>query len=70
MSDSTKISIQSARLTLTADHTADDVEGIRQTLALLQTYLRTLIGERDAEPAPKAPRRARKPAPATEGGAR
>ena len=48
MSDtSIKVSIESARLTLNAVHTPDDHEGLRQTLALLQTFLRSVLGESD-----------------------
>ncbi len=69
--DSIKITIESPpRLTLTAEHTAEDTDGIRQTLALIQTYLRSLLGEREAEPVPKPARRpSRKPA-ADDGGAK
>ena len=46
MSDnSIKVSIESPRLTLNAVHTPDDHEGLRQTLALLQTFLRSVLGE-------------------------
>lgn len=74
--DSIRITIESPpRLTLTAEHTAEDTDGIRQTLALIQTYLRSLLGEREAEPAAEAAakparRPARKPAAADDGGAK
>ncbi|MEO6326503.1 MAG: hypothetical protein ABIT01_03005 [Thermoanaerobaculia bacterium] len=63
MTDSIKISIQSTRLTLTADHSADDTEGIRQTLALLQTFLRSLLGESDGSTPSRTTRRTRSRAP-------
>jgi len=69
--DSIRITIESPpRLTLTAEHTADDTDGIRQTLALIQTYLRSLLGEREAEPAAKPARRAARKTAADEGGAK
>lgn len=69
--DSIKITIESPpRLTLTAEHTAADTEGIRQTLALIQTYLRSLLGEREAEPGAKPARRPTRKAVADDGGAK
>ena len=54
-----KISVESPRLTLNALHTLDDVEGLRQTLALLQTFIRSTVGETDSSPSrpPRTPRR-------------
>ena len=68
--DTIKITIESPpRLSLTAEHTAEDTDGIRQTLALIQTFLRSLLGEREIEPAAKPARRPRKGA-ADDGGAK
>lgn len=58
MNDTIKVSIESPRLTLTATHNPNDVEGLRQTLALIQTFLRSLVGDTASEP-PAAPRRGR-----------
>ena len=58
--DTIKISIESTRLTLTATHAPDDLEGLRQTLALLQTFLRSVLGE-GAGPQVRIPRKPRSP---------
>ncbi|MCL4807788.1 MAG: hypothetical protein KJ062_08325 [Thermoanaerobaculia bacterium] len=58
MNDTIKVSIESPRLTLTATHTPTDTEGLRQTLALIQTFLRSLVGDVPSEPS-AAPRRGR-----------
>lgn len=58
MNENIKVSIESPRLTLTATHTPSDTEGLRQTLALIQTFLRSLVGDVPSA-APSAPRRGR-----------
>lgn len=58
MNDTIKVSIESPRLTLTATHTSTDTEGLRQTLALIQTFLCSLVGD-TASVAPSVPRRGR-----------
>lgn len=58
MNDAIKVSIESPRLTLTATHNPNDVEGLRQTLALIQTFLHSLLGDAPSATA-AAPRRGR-----------
>ena len=58
MNEQIKVSIESPRLTLTATHNPNDVEGLRQTLALIQTFLHSLLGEVPSA-TPSVPRRGR-----------
>lgn len=58
MNDQIKVSIESPRLTLTATHNPSDIEGLRQTLALIQTFLRSLVGDTPSA-VTAAPRRGR-----------
>lgn len=60
MNDTIKVSIESSRLTLTAAYPVDDAEGIRQTLALIQAFLHSLVGENAPAPRERATRRGRK----------
>lgn len=60
MNDTIKVSIESSRLTLTAAYPVDDAEGIRQTLALIEAFLHSLLGEHAAAPRERAARRSRK----------
>lgn len=60
MNDTIKVSIESSRLTLTATYPGDDAEGIRQTLALIQAFLHSLLGESAPAPRERATRRGRK----------
>ena len=67
MNDSIKVSIESSRLTLTAAYPVEDAEGIRQTLALIQAFLHSLLGEHVPAPRERAARRSRKNADTTTG---
>lgn len=60
MNDTIKVSIESSRLTLTAAYPVDDAEGIRQTLALIEAFLHSLLGEYAPAPRERAARRGRK----------
>lgn len=65
MNDTIKVSIESSRLTLTAAYPVDDAEGIRQTLALIEAFLHSLLGEHVPAPRERAARRGRKGADST-----
>lgn len=67
MNDSIKVSIESSRLTLTAAYPVEDAEGIRQTLALIQAFLHSLLGEHVPAPRERATRRGRKGTDSTTG---
>lgn len=71
MNDTIKVSIESSRLTLTAAYPVDDAEGIRQTLALIQAFLHSLLGEHAPAPRERGTRRSRKGSdiPTVSGGA-
>lgn len=70
VNDTIKVSIESSRLTLTAAYPVDDLEGIRQSLALIQAFLHSLLGEQVPASRERTTRRGRKSADtATTGGA-
>mgnify|MGYP000926081405 CR=1 FL=1 len=60
MNDTIKVSIESSRLTLTAAYPVDDLEGIRQSLTLIQAFLHSLLGEHAPAPRERATRRGRR----------